>query len=246
MGIDVSLLARPGDRDGARRAGSPRATRGSSSAARSARAGATGRDKVCVEATPGGFGLWAEQLLAESTGKEGKGLDPRARRAGRRPRPPGAGGAAERPIRARPGVLPLGVRDRGRRLDPRDQPVRPARRAGGEGQDERGARAGGESSSSRGLGGRAVRAGDEPATTSASRRSSTRRPRATSAIARARRRARATRPAASSRTASGPRYLHSTGQLHKGGPEHGRLPAGGRRHGRGAGDPRASRSASAS
>src|SRR6185437_3119245 len=25
---------------------------------------------------PGGFGLWAEQLLAESTGKEGKGLIP--------------------------------------------------------------------------------------------------------------------------------------------------------------------------
>jgi transaldolase/glucose-6-phosphate isomerase len=35
-----------------------------------------GRDKVCVEATPGGFGLWAEQLLAESTGKQGKGLVP--------------------------------------------------------------------------------------------------------------------------------------------------------------------------
>ena len=35
-----------------------------------------GRDKVCIEATPGGFGLWAEQLLAESTGKHGKGLIP--------------------------------------------------------------------------------------------------------------------------------------------------------------------------
>jgi glucose-6-phosphate isomerase len=35
-----------------------------------------GRDKVCIEATPGGFGLWAEQLLAESTGKQGKGLIP--------------------------------------------------------------------------------------------------------------------------------------------------------------------------
>jgi transaldolase/glucose-6-phosphate isomerase len=35
-----------------------------------------GRDKVCIEATPGGFGLWAEQLLAESTGKHGKGLVP--------------------------------------------------------------------------------------------------------------------------------------------------------------------------
>jgi len=35
-----------------------------------------GRDKVCIEETPGGFGLWAEQLIAESTGKDGKGLVP--------------------------------------------------------------------------------------------------------------------------------------------------------------------------
>jgi glucose-6-phosphate isomerase len=35
-----------------------------------------GRDKVCVEETPGRFGLWAEQLIAESTGKQGKGLVP--------------------------------------------------------------------------------------------------------------------------------------------------------------------------
>jgi hypothetical protein len=35
-----------------------------------------GRDKVCINPTPGGFGLWAEQLLAESTGKQGKGLVP--------------------------------------------------------------------------------------------------------------------------------------------------------------------------
>ena len=37
---------------------------------------ADGRDKVLVNPTPGGFGLWVEQLLAESTGKEGKGLVP--------------------------------------------------------------------------------------------------------------------------------------------------------------------------
>jgi transaldolase/glucose-6-phosphate isomerase len=37
---------------------------------------AEGRDKVAVNPTPGGFGLWVEQLLAESTGKEGKGLVP--------------------------------------------------------------------------------------------------------------------------------------------------------------------------
>jgi hypothetical protein len=35
-----------------------------------------GRDKVCLDSTPTGFGLWAEQLLAESTGKDGKGLVP--------------------------------------------------------------------------------------------------------------------------------------------------------------------------
>jgi hypothetical protein len=34
-----------------------------------------GRDKVVTE-NPGGFGLWLEQLLAESTGKDGKGLIP--------------------------------------------------------------------------------------------------------------------------------------------------------------------------
>jgi len=35
-----------------------------------------GRDKICIDDTPGGFGLWAEQLIAESTGKLGKGLVP--------------------------------------------------------------------------------------------------------------------------------------------------------------------------
>lgn len=35
-----------------------------------------GRDKVLVHPAPGGFGLWVEQLLAESTGKDGKGLVP--------------------------------------------------------------------------------------------------------------------------------------------------------------------------
>jgi transaldolase/glucose-6-phosphate isomerase len=34
------------------------------------------RDKVVTEPNPGGFGLWVEQLLAESTGKDGKGLIP--------------------------------------------------------------------------------------------------------------------------------------------------------------------------
>jgi transaldolase/glucose-6-phosphate isomerase len=37
---------------------------------------AEGRDKVQISPIPGGFGLWVEQLIAESTGKEGKGLVP--------------------------------------------------------------------------------------------------------------------------------------------------------------------------
>ena len=35
-----------------------------------------GRDKVCIDESATGFGLWAEQLLAESTGKLGSGLVP--------------------------------------------------------------------------------------------------------------------------------------------------------------------------
>ncbi|MDX6456047.1 MAG: transaldolase / glucose-6-phosphate isomerase [Gaiellaceae bacterium] len=35
-----------------------------------------GRDKICIAETSAGFGLWAEQLIAESTGKQGKGLVP--------------------------------------------------------------------------------------------------------------------------------------------------------------------------
>jgi transaldolase / glucose-6-phosphate isomerase len=34
------------------------------------------RNKVCINPNPGEFGLWVEQLLAESTGKDGKGLVP--------------------------------------------------------------------------------------------------------------------------------------------------------------------------
>jgi transaldolase/glucose-6-phosphate isomerase len=35
-----------------------------------------GRDKICIGDASGDFGLWAEQLIAESTGKHGKGLVP--------------------------------------------------------------------------------------------------------------------------------------------------------------------------
>jgi transaldolase/glucose-6-phosphate isomerase len=40
------------------------------------RAWENGRDKVLLARNPFGFGLWVEQLLAESTGKQGRGLVP--------------------------------------------------------------------------------------------------------------------------------------------------------------------------
>ena len=43
---------------------------------RMGRAWKDGRDKVQVSPVTGGFGLWVEQLIAESTGKQGKGLVP--------------------------------------------------------------------------------------------------------------------------------------------------------------------------
>ena len=55
-----------------------------------------GRDKICISPKPGGFGLWAEQLLAESTGKHGKGLVPAPGEPADGPRPAGAGGARDR------------------------------------------------------------------------------------------------------------------------------------------------------
>ena len=141
-----------------------------------------------------------------------------AGRAAGRAGPPGAGGAPPGRVRARAGVLPLGVRDRGRRLDPRHQPVRPARRAVGEGQDEGSARVG--------LGAGRVACKDRRrscsrrrsrATTSASRRSSTRPPRTRRRCSRSRARAREATGCVVTH-GFGPRYLHSTGQLHKGGP----------------------------
>ena len=118
-----------------------------------------GRDKVCVAERRTASASGSSSSLAESTGQGGQGPRAGARRV--------AATAPDRqaqevrlpdPVRARPGVLPLGVRDRGRRLDPRHQPVRPARRAGGEGQDERGARGGRRRARRRGLGRRAARA----------------------------------------------------------------------------------------
>ena len=86
-----------------------------------------GRDKVCIAETEGHFGLWAEQLIAESTGKQGKGLVPAPGESPEGPDRQAARGAAGRCIRDRRRVLPLGVRRRGRRqpsceINPFDQP----------------------------------------------------------------------------------------------------------------------------
>ena len=90
-----------------------------------------------------GFGDWAEQLIAESTGKEGRGIlpvvvesadGPRRHRPGRRcwpssaptPRPPHRRSAVDRP--ARRAVPRLGVRHGRRRAGAGHQPLRPAER----------------------------------------------------------------------------------------------------------------------
>ena len=148
---------------------------------------------------------------------------PRARagRVARRPGPPGRRAADRRPVLARRRVLPLGVRRRGRRRLPRDQPVRPAGRAGGEGQDERGAR------DRHGAGRRAARAPIDELLAQANERDyvcvqafiepSAENDRRIDDLVRKLRR----RSGLVVTHGYGPRYLHSTGQLHKGGPNTG-------------------------
>jgi glucose-6-phosphate isomerase len=74
MGIDIDRLLDSGDRMAAacRRDANPGFQLGLQLGER----WRDGRDKVCIEETKGNFGLWAEQLIAESTGKQGKGLVP--------------------------------------------------------------------------------------------------------------------------------------------------------------------------
>jgi glucose-6-phosphate isomerase len=74
MGIDVERLLRGGEE-------MADACRGESSAGLAlglqlGEGWREGRDKACIPDTDGRFGLWAEQLIAESTGKRGKGLVP--------------------------------------------------------------------------------------------------------------------------------------------------------------------------
>ena len=81
MGLDIEQAARRNGDDGAllRPPMCRRPTiRASCSGLSWACSGKSGRDKVTIIASPGiaDFGAWLEQLLAESTGKQGKGLIP--------------------------------------------------------------------------------------------------------------------------------------------------------------------------
>jgi glucose-6-phosphate isomerase len=74
MGIEIDRLLDNGDRMAAACRGD--ANPGFQLGLRLGERWRDGRDKVCIEETEGNFGLWAEQLIAESTGKQGKGLVP--------------------------------------------------------------------------------------------------------------------------------------------------------------------------
>ena len=179
-----------------------------------------GRDKVCIDPTPGRLRPLGRAAARRVDRQAGQGPRPGARRD----RADGPDRQAQevrrrRPVRARPGVLPLGVRDRGRRLDPRHQSVRPARRAGGQGQDE--ARCSPPATSrgrAGGLGRGAVRAGAKPGDYVCIQAfvNPTDGERARSCSSSPSERAQATGCVVTH--GFGPRYLHSTGQLHKGGP----------------------------
>jgi transaldolase/glucose-6-phosphate isomerase len=125
-----------------------------------------GRDKVTfvVPAPLASLGMWLEQLLAESTGKEGTGLlplwgrpglgvpaagpggggapGPGRGRAGRR-RPAGGHHPDGGPAGPGPGVFPLGDRHRHRRRHPGHQRLQPTQRPGEQGQYQPAAQSGG-------------------------------------------------------------------------------------------------------
>ena len=79
MGIDVhALLSSARAMADACRADDPRRNPGLALGAMMAAAALSGRDKLTLSLPPrlGPFGLWVEQLVAESTGKQGKGIVP--------------------------------------------------------------------------------------------------------------------------------------------------------------------------
>jgi glucose-6-phosphate isomerase len=75
VGIDVDALLESAERM-AERCRSDEGNPGYALGAGFGSGWSEGRDKICIADTEGGFGLWAEQLIAESTGKLGKGLVP--------------------------------------------------------------------------------------------------------------------------------------------------------------------------
>jgi glucose-6-phosphate isomerase len=74
MGIDVERLLANGERMAEACRGD--ANPGLQLGLQLGEAWLQGRDKVCIQETEGRFGLWAEQLIAESTGKQERGLVP--------------------------------------------------------------------------------------------------------------------------------------------------------------------------
>ena len=86
-----------------------------------------------------GFGLWVEQLLAESTGKHGRGSCPSGGPVGPDDVRLLTASGSTTPTISRASSSAGSLRRRSPR-PPRDQSVRPARRAGREGPHERGAR----------------------------------------------------------------------------------------------------------
>ena len=194
-------------------------------------------------ATSRRFGLWLEQLVAESTGKQGTGRDPDRRRAARparglRRRPalrrhrrattastpladaghPVVELGLRRPARPRRPGAAVGGRHRRVRRRARHQPVRPAQRGRGQGGHRRPCSHGDEPPD---IAERAARRRCSTrcgrATTSPSRPTSTPRPASVDALEDARTAIR-DRLRVATTVGLGPRFLHSTGQLHKGGP----------------------------
>ena len=79
MGIDVEkMLGRAASMRDACTAADPGDNPGAALGAAMARLAIEGRDKLTIFASPSiaGFGLWVEQLVAESLGKEGRGVVP--------------------------------------------------------------------------------------------------------------------------------------------------------------------------
>ena len=166
----------------------------------------------------GGFGLWAEQLIAESTGKQGKGLVPAPGETRRRARPPGRGacGSTTRTSSAQEFFrweFATAVAGSILGINPFDQPdVQAAKDRTGAILEAATRRARAEGSLDE-----LLRAG---ARGRLRRDPGVHRPGARGR-ARTARRARARETGCVVTSGLGPRYLHSTGQLHKGGPNTG-------------------------